>query len=114
MIKRLFDASFIYEWSDEEIIGKICERIRQLRRSCCLSQEEFAGKTGVSVATVKRIENRTVRDISLMTILKIGRATGVLEGVADLVPDLPDSPFLTARKSGKRYCKEKFKDIRSS
>lgn len=110
-MKRLFDGSFIYEWTDEEIISVICGRLRQLRRSCCLSQTAFAERTGVSLATVKRIESRKVTDLSLRTVIKICRAVGALEGVSDLVPERPDSPFLTSEKGKRKYCKEKYKDI---
>lgn len=98
-MKLLFDAPSIYEWTDDDIVRELCSRIRQVRRSCNLTQDEFAKETGVSIATLKRIETKNVRDLSLRTIIKIERSTGVLDGVVDLVPSLPDSPF---RKTSKK------------
>ena len=48
------------------------------------------------------IESCKVNDITLSTLLKILRASGTLEGVVDLVPELPESPFLINEKTGKR------------
>lgn len=101
-MKKLFDTYTIYELSDECIIQEICKRVKAIRRSCCFSQQEFADKTGVSIATIKRIESCKVSDIALSTLLKILRVSGTLEGIVGLVPELPKSPFLINEKTGKR------------
>lgn len=101
-MKRLYDKYTIYQFSDESIITEICKRIKMMRLSCCFSQQEFADKAGVSIITIKRIESCKVNDITLSTLLKILRASGTLEGVVDLVPELPESPFLINEKTGKR------------
>ncbi|MBS6223947.1 helix-turn-helix domain-containing protein [Parabacteroides johnsonii] len=101
-MKKLYDKYTIYEYSDKGIVEEICKRVRSLRLSCCFSQQEFADKAGVSLVTIKRIESCKVNDIALSTLLKILRISGALEGVADLVPELPDSPFLINEKTGKR------------
>lgn len=101
-MKRLYGKYTIYEFSDEDIIKEICKRVKSIRLSCCFSQQEFADKAGVSVATIKRIESCKVNDIALSTLLKILRISGTLEGVADLVPKLPESPFLINENTGKR------------
>ena len=91
---RLYDKYTIYQFSDESIIMEICKRIKMIRFSCCFSQQEFADKAGVSIIIIKRIESYKVNDITLSTQLKILQASGTLEGVMDLVPELPESPFL--------------------
>ena len=101
-MKRLYEKYTIYELSDEEIVKEICKRIKSLRLSCCFSQQELADKTGVSIITIKRIESCMISDISLSTLLKILRISGTLEGVVDLVPELPDSPFLINEKTGNK------------
>ena len=40
------------------------------------------------------IESCKVNDITLSTLLKILQISGTLEGVMELVPELPESPFL--------------------
>lgn len=64
-----------------------------MRRSCCLSQEELSQRSGVSIATIKRIEGQAPQDIRLSILIKLLRSMTQLEGVGTLVPKLPDSPF---------------------
>lgn len=101
-MRKLFEKYFIYNFTDKEIVAEICKRIKAARLSCCYSQQEFAEKAGVSVITIKRIESGKVNDITLGTLLKILRTSGALEGIVDLVPELPESPFLINEKTGKR------------
>lgn len=93
-MKRFFDRESIYDFTDAEIMQEICRRIKMVRRSMCLSQEEFARQTQVSRETVKRIESGRMQNIGFASLLKIMRAGRVLEGVADLIEEVPESPFL--------------------
>ncbi|MBQ0078211.1 MAG: helix-turn-helix transcriptional regulator [Bacteroidales bacterium] len=106
-----FDRYTIYDFNDEAIILEICRKVKALRRSCCVSQQEFAQKSGVSIASVKRIEAGSVTDLNICTLIKIMRACGVLEFLADLIPDVPESPFLTDSKSGtkRKHCRSNYK-----
>lgn len=110
-MKTSFDRYTIYGFSDEAIVTQMCHKIKALRRSCCVSQQEFAERCGVSIASVKRIEAGTITDLNICTLIKIMRACGVLEGFADLVPDVPESPFLIDRKTGmkRNNCKSDLK-----
>ena len=87
------DALMIYESTDEQILNEIRKRLARMRRSCCLSQEELSQLSGVSIATIKRIEGQTAQDISLSILIKLLRSMTQLEGVGNLVPKLPDSPY---------------------
>ena len=114
-MKAIFDRYTIYDFSDEAIILELCQKIRKLRRSCCISQTDLARKSGVSIASVKRIEAGTVADLNLCTLIKILRACGKLEGMAELIPDVPASPFLTNQKTGKvrKNCRSSYKTATS-
>lgn len=100
-MKTVFDRYTICDFSDEAIILELCEKIRKLRRSCCISQTELAQKSGVSIASIKRIEAGTVTDLNICTLIKILRACGKLDGMAELIPDVPESPFLIDQKTGR-------------
>ena len=89
----ILDALMIYDSTDEQILGEIRRRLVRMRRSCCLSQEELSQLSGVSIATIKRIEGQTAQDISLSILIKLLRSMTQLEGVGNLVPKLPDSPY---------------------
>ena len=114
-MKTIFDRYTIYDFSDEAIILELCKKIRKLRRSCCISQTELAQNSGVSIASVKRIEAGTVTDLNICTLIKILRACGKLEGMAELIPDVPDSPFLIDQKTGKvrKNCRSSYKTAAS-
>ncbi len=89
----ILDALMIYESTDEQILGEIRKRLSRMRRSCCLSQEELSQRSGVSIATIKRIEGRAPQDISMSILIKLLRSMTQLEGIGTLVPKLPDSPY---------------------
>lgn len=110
-MKTTFDRYTIYDFSDEAIIHELCGKIRKLRRSCCVSQSEIAQKSGVSIASIKRIEAGTITDLNICTLIKILRACGNLEGMAELIPDVPESPFLIDQKTGKvrKNCRSSYK-----
>ena len=114
-MKTIFDRYTIYDFSDDAIILELCKKIRKLRRSCCISQTELARKSGVSIASIKRIEAGTVTDFNICTLIKILRACGMLEGMAELIPDVPESPFLTNQKTGKvrKNCRSSYKTAAS-
>ena len=114
-MKKVFDRYTIYDFSDEAIILVLCEKIRKLRRSCCISQTELAQKSGISIASIKRIEAGTVPDFNICTLIKILRACGKLEGMAELIPDVPESPFLIDPKKGKtrKNCRSSYKTASS-
>lgn len=101
-MKRMFDRDMIYDFSDEDIIQELCQKLKSVRLSCCFSQKEFAEKCGVSIITIKRIESGKANDVTMGTLLKIMRISGTLEGVVDLLPDLPASPYLINEKTGQR------------
>lgn len=111
-MKVPFEKQFVYTFSDEEIMSEISRRIKNLRQSCCFSQQEFADLSGVSLITIKRIESGSFINIGLLTIIKILRAGGALDGIADLVEDVPMSPFViqkgnTTRKHFSSNMKQK-------
>ena len=63
-MKFPFESQYIYEFSDEEIFSEICSRLKKLRVSSCMSQEEFAKHCGVSRETIKRIESGNIKTTS--------------------------------------------------
>lgn len=60
-MKTRFDRYTIYDFSDEAIVLEICSKVKAMRRSCCVTQQEFAEQSGVSVASVKGIESGAKR-----------------------------------------------------
>ena len=112
-MKGWFDEYTVYEFSDEGIIGELCERLKSARRGCCYSQQDLAGLSGVSIASIKRIETGSVKDLNVCTLIKLMRTMGMLEGFANLIPEVPESPFLEDGdgKTKKKYCRKAYRRI---
>lgn len=96
----MFNEFFIYDMDNDEIIREICTRLKKLRHNCCLSQEELANISGVSIATIKRIEAHSGQDISMSNMIRLLKSMTRMEGLVHLVPDVPESPFLIDSNTG--------------
>lgn len=97
---KILDEQIIYQATDEQILGELHDRLVRMRRSCCFSQQELADLSGVSIATIKRIETQRDKDISLTVLIRLLRTMTQMEGIGTLVPEVPESPFLSL-KDGK-------------
>jgi len=110
-MKKSFDSYSIFDYGNDEIIQELCSRLKALRRGCCMSQQDFARLSGVSIASVKRIESGDIKDFTMLSLIKILRAGGALGGLADLIPEIPESPFLVDPNSGRTRlnCRTKYR-----
>lgn len=89
-----FNEQMIYDCNNIEIIEQINKRLKSLRVNCLLSQEELASKSGVSIATIKRIEGSKPYDVSISTVIKLLRTMSELQSIVNIIPEVPISPFL--------------------
>ena len=90
-----------FTYTDEEIAQEIGGRVKKLRLSSCMSQSEFACTSGVSLSTVRRVENGHLLEVTFGHLLRMLRAGGMLDGMADLVDEVPVHPAVK-KGSGKR------------
>ena len=82
------------EWtlkSDRQILQTIGERLKEQRLAMNKSQEEMAEWSGISPASVRRIENGIA--VNFAYFIKMLRALDMLEGLEFLLPPLPISPI---------------------
>ncbi len=91
--------SDIYAYSGPEIIAKIGVRYRMYRQQLQLTQKEIAEKTGLSIMTIQKFEVGASHDISMTTLLRLLRAIGQLENINEILPDIPESPYLLNNKT---------------
>ncbi len=61
----------------QELCRRIGSKVRNCRKHFGLSRRELSEKSGVSVATITRLENEGVATISVL--IKLGNALGVLD-----------------------------------
>ena len=59
-----------------------------------MTQKEVAEMAGLSMMTIHRFENGTVKNISLSTFLLLLKAVGSINDLNELMPEQPESPYL--------------------
>lgn len=94
-MRRLFTRDTVYSYTDEEISTELSNRLKRLRLASCVSQSELAKLSGVSLSTLRRAESGGIQEITFGNILKILRAGGMMDGVADLIEETPVHPAIS-------------------
>lgn len=60
-------------------------------------------KAGVSIITIRNFENGKLRNISMGTFIELLRAIDFMQGLDDVLPEIPVSPYeLEKIQQGKR------------
>lgn len=73
---------------NEEILKDLGERLKQQRLNLNLTSKELAEKSGVSMRTINGFE-RGEKNISLLNLLELLRALGLVDNLKELIPKLP-------------------------
>ena len=95
----------VYSYTAPEIITHLGEQYKRYRLLLGMTQKEVAEKAGLSVMTVQKFESGTSRDVSLTTIIRLWRVIGQLDNMRELLPEIPDSPYVSTTKITKRVRK---------
>ncbi len=72
-----------------EIIANVGRLFRKYRKALHLSQKDIQCKTGVSLFTISAFENGNGQGMSLAHFLLLLDSVGLVEGFADIIPDIP-------------------------
>ena len=80
----------IYILTDTELCNRIAAKIKTLRLKQNMSQAELADKSGVSISTIKRMEDGEVKNFE--SLIRILRTLGKLDIFVPLVEDEQLSP----------------------
>lgn len=97
-----------YDYNTKEIIRNVGLRFRKYRIWAGLTQNELALQAGISLSTVRGFETGRSTNISLDTFLRMINATGIRYSMEDLLPEMPESPYIQ-NKSGKEKTRIKHK-----
>ena len=84
----------LFEYSSTELVRMLGTRFKDYRLRANMTQKEVAEMTGLSVLTVHRFENGSVKNISLGTFLLLLKAVGCIDDLNELMPEQPESPYL--------------------
>ena len=90
-----------YEYSIPELVRLLGIRFRGYRMQCNLTQKEVAEQSGIGLTTIHKFENGTAGNFSLSTFLLLLKVVGQINALDDLLPELPESPYLI-RKDEKK------------
>lgn len=77
-----------------EIIRNLGMRFRDYRMQARLTRKDVATAADVGLTTIYKFESGNMTDISFSTLHRLLRAIGMGETWEELLPELPDSPYL--------------------
>ncbi len=90
-----------YEYSTPELVRLLGSRFKEYRMRCNLTQREVAEQSGIGLTTIHKFENGTAGNLSLSTFLLLLKVIGQINSLDDLLPELPDSPYLIRKEDKK-------------
>lgn len=90
-----------YEYSTPELVRLLGTRFKDYRMRCNLTQKDVAELSGIGLTTIHKFENGTAGNLSLSTFILLLKVVGQINALEDVLPELPESPYLI-RKEGKK------------
>jgi len=84
----------LFEYSTLELVRLLGERFKEYRMRCNLTQREVAELSGIGLTTIYKFENGTASNLSLSTFILLLKVVGQVNALDDLMPELPESPYL--------------------
>ena len=78
--------------STPEIVQELGSRFREYRLRCKLTRKEVSEISGIGMTTLYRFETGNMYGMS--TLLRLLRAVGMFESWDNLLPELPESPYM--------------------
>lgn len=90
-----------YEYSTPELVRLLGERFKEYRMRCNLTQKEVAEQSGIGLTTIHKFEKGTAGNLSLSTFILLLKVIGQVDALDDVMPELPESPYLIRREEKK-------------
>ena len=91
-----------YEYSIPELVRLLGARFKDYRMRSNMTQKEVAEHAGLTVNTVHKFENGLAPNLSISTFLLLLKAIGCINGIDELLPEMPESLYLIDDK-GKKH-----------
>ena len=91
----------VYEYSTPELVRLLGERFKEYRMRCNLTQKEVVEQSGIGLTTIHKFENGTAGNLSLSTFILLLKVIGQVDALDDVMPELPESPYLVRKEEKK-------------
>ena len=91
----------LYEYSIPELVRLLGSRFKDYRMRCNLTQKEVSELSGIGLTTIHKFENGTANNLSLSTFILLLKVIGQVNGLDNVLPELPVSPYLVRRDEKK-------------
>ncbi len=88
--------------SNAEIIQSLGAQYKTYRLCAELTQKEVAEKAGVSLITLRAFENGKAVNITMGNLLALLRVIEQLEGITEILPEIPISPYQLLKLQSKQ------------
>lgn len=98
-----------YEYSIPELIKLLGTRFKDYRLRSNMTQKEVSEQSGVSINTITKFENGATGSMSLGTFLLLMKAIGQIDGLDEMIPELPESAYLQNRGKKVQRIKHRMK-----
>lgn len=99
--KGFFAMVNFYEYSTPELVRLLGTRFKEYRMRCNLTQKEVAEQSGIGLTTIHKFENGTACNLSLSTFILLLKVVGQINALDDVLPELPESPYLIRKEDKK-------------
>lgn len=80
--------------STPDVIRNLGMRFRDYRMRLRMTRKEVSEASTVGMTTLYKFESGKMTDISFATLMRLLRTVGLFENWDQLIPDLPESPYL--------------------
>ena len=91
----------LYEYSTPEIVRLMGTRFKDYRMRCGLTQKDVAEQSGIGLTTIHKFESGVAVNLTLSTFILLMKVIGQINNMDNLLPELPESPYLI-RKNEKK------------
>ena len=91
----------LYEYSTPELVRLLGKRFKEYRMRLNLTQKDVAEQSGIGLTTISKFESGAATNLSLATMMLLLKVIGQIKSLDNLMPELPDSPYLIRRKDVK-------------
>ncbi len=87
--------------STPDVIRNLGLRFRDYRLRLRMTRKEVSEQSSIGMTTLYKFESGNMTDISFSTLLRLLRVIGLGESWENLLPELPESPYMYNDKDKK-------------